>query len=85
MLKVAVSVMQDPSDFSRIVYETMREAAQNGVRYREIFWNPTDHQNVPDFQYRNAMEGVIEGLKNAEKDFGIVGRMIPSINREESA
>ena len=44
MLKVAVSVMQDPSDFSRIVYETMREAAQNGVRYREIFWNPTDHQ-----------------------------------------
>ena len=85
MLKVAVSVMQDPSDFSRIVYETMREAAQNGVRYREIFWNPTDHQNVPDFQYRNAMEGIIEGLKNAEKDFGIVGRMIPSINREEPA
>ena len=85
MLKVAVSVMQDPSDFSRIVYETMREAAQNGVRYREIFWNPTDHQSVPDFQYRNAMEGIIEGLKNAEKDFGIVGRMIPSINREESA
>ena len=63
----------------------MREAAQNGVRYREIFWNPTDHQNVPDFQYRNAMEGIIEGLKNAEKDFGIVRRMIPSINREESA
>ena len=85
MLKVAVSVMQDPSDFSRIVYETMGEAAQNGVRYREIFWNPTDHQNVPDFQYRNAMEGIIEGLKNAEKDFGIIGRMIPSINREESA
>ncbi len=85
MLKVAVSVMQDPSDFSRIVYETMREAAQNGVRYREIFWNPTDHQNVPDFQYRNAMEGIIEGLKNVEKDFGIIGRMIPSINREESA
>ena len=85
MLKVSVSVMQDPSDFSRIVYETMREAAQNGVQYREIFWNPTDHKNVPDFQYRNAMEGIIEGLKNAEKDFGIVGRMIPSINREESA
>ena len=59
MLKVAVSVMQDPSDFSRIVYETMREAAENGVRYREIFWNPTDHQNVTDFQYRNAMEVII--------------------------
>ena len=63
----------------------MRKAAQNGVRYREIFWNPTDHQSFPDFQYRNAMEGIIEGLKNAEKDFGIIGRMIPSINREESA
>ena len=85
MLKVSVSVMQDPSDFSRIIYETMREAAQNGVRYREIFWNPTDHQCVPGFDYKNAMAGIIEGLKNAEKDFGIIGRMIPSINREESS
>ena len=32
MLKVAVSVMRDPSDFSRIVYETMREDSQNGLR-----------------------------------------------------
>ena len=37
----------------------MREAAQNGVRYREIFWNPKDHQNVTDFQYMNAMEVII--------------------------
>ena len=49
----------EPIILFRIVYEMMREVAQIGVRYREIFWNPTDHQNVTDFQYRNAMEGVI--------------------------
>ena len=36
MLKTAVSVMQDSEDFALVVYETMREAAENGVRYREI-------------------------------------------------
>ena len=33
MLKIAVSVMRDPEDFALVVYETMREAAENGVRY----------------------------------------------------
>ena len=85
MLKVAVEVIQDRTDFARIVYETMREAAQNGVRYREIFWNPTDHISITGFDYKKAMDGIIGGLKESEEDFGIIGRLIPSINREESS
>ena len=30
------------------------------------------------------MDGMIAGLEDAEKDFGIAGRLIPSIDRESS-
>ena len=85
MLKIAVSVMRDPEDFALVVYETMREAAENGVRYREIFWNPTDHHEIVGLDYKTVVENIIGGLQEAEEDFGIMGRLLPSINREESS
>ena len=85
MLKVAVSVMRDPEDFALVAYETMREAAENGVRYREIFWNPTDHQDLVGLEYEVTVDSIIGGLREAEEDFGIIGRLLPSINREESS
>ena len=75
MLKVAVSVMRDPEDFALVAYETMREAAENGVRYREIFWNPTDHQGLVGLEYEVAVDSIIGGLREAEEDFGIIGRL----------
>ena len=85
MLKIAVSVMRDPEDFALVVYETMREAAENGVRYREIFWNPTDHHEIVGLDYKTVVDNIIGGLQEAEEDFGIMGRLLPSINREESS
>ncbi len=85
MLKIAVSVMRDPEDFALVVYETMREAAENGVRYREIFWNPTDHHEIVGLDYKTVVDSIIGGLQEAEEDFGIKGRLLPSINREESS
>ena len=85
MLKIAVSVMRDPEDFALVVYETMREAAENGVRYREIFWNPTDHQDIVGLDYETVVDSIIGGLREAEEVFGIMGRLLPSINREESS
>ena len=85
MLKTAVSVMRDSEDFALVVYETMREAAENGVRYREIFWNPTDHQDIVGLDYKTTVDSIIGGLREAEEDFGIMGRLLPSINREESS
>ena len=85
MLKIAVSVMRNPEDFALVVYETMREAAENGVRYREIFWNPTDHHEIVGLDYKTVVDNIIGGLQEAEEDFGIMGRLLPSINREESS
>jgi adenosine deaminase len=70
-----------PADLAQAAYATQSQAARLGnVRYREIFFNPTNH---PSMTYRQQLDGILDGLAGAEKDFGIVGRLIPAINREQ--
>ena len=84
ILKIVCELLREPDDFHRIAYETQQEAARNGVRYREIFWNPTDHIDIAGIPYKTAQDGFIAGLREAEADFAITGRLIPSINREDT-
>ena len=72
--------VSDHDDFRRITYETLQEAHEHGVRHREMFWSPMDHLEfgVP---YETAVDGIIEGIHDAEKDLGITCRLIADINR----
>jgi len=72
--------VRDHDDFRRITYETLQEAHDHGVRHREMFWSPMDHLafGVP---YETAIDGIIEGIHDAVKDFGITCWMIADINR----
>ena len=83
-LKVVCQSLRAAGDFHRAVYDTQKHAAECGVRYREMFWNPTDHWSIGDVTYAEAVDGMIAGLRDAERDFGITGRLIPSIDRESS-
>jgi len=83
-LKVVCQSLRSPEDFHDAVYDTQKHAAECGVRYREIFWNPTDHWSIGDIGYEASVDGMIAGLQDAEKDFGIIGRLIPSIDRESA-
>jgi adenosine deaminase len=80
--KVCHSV-QSRDDFRRIAYESLEEAAASGVRYREMFWSPTDHLKV-GVPYEVALSGIIDGIHDAEADLAIACRLIADINREES-
>jgi hypothetical protein len=40
----------------------------NGVRYREIFWNPTDHQDIDGLDYETVVDSIIGGLQYAAHD-----------------
>ncbi len=84
-LKLVCQALRTPDDFREAVYATQQHAADCGVRYREMFWNPTDHRFIGGIGYAKAVDGMIAGLREAERDFGIVGRLIPSIDRESSA
>ena len=72
--------MRDHDDFRRITYETLEEAHEHGVRYREMFWSPMDHLQV-GVPYETAVDGVIQGIHDARTDFGIECRLIADINR----
>ena len=83
-LKLVCQSLRTPEDFHDAVYATQKHAAEAGVRYREMFWNPTDHWTIGGIGYAASVDGMIAGLRDAEADFGIVGRLIPSIDRESS-
>jgi adenosine deaminase len=73
----------DVEDFSRCAYESLVLAAdRSNIRYREMFFHP---QNHPGVAYRTMVDGMLDGIRAAEADRGIVCRLIPSINRDFSA
>jgi adenosine deaminase len=73
-------VVRDVDDFRRITYETLREANEHHVRYREMFWSPMAHMEV-GVAYPTALEGLVSGIRDARKDFGIDCRLIADIDR----
>ncbi len=75
--------IRDRDDFRRVTYEALEDAVGCGVRYREMFWSPMEHLDL-GVPFRDQKDGIVDGLRDAEKDFGVQCRMICGINREES-
>lgn len=72
---VTLSVMQTADALERIAYELAEDASREGVRYVEIRYAPV--LNVAgDLTLVQAVEAPLRGLRRAERDHGIVGRVI---------
>lgn len=85
VLERVARCIKDKGDFARVSYEALRHASLAGnLRYAELFFNPQYHYSQ-GISYATMVDGYIEGLEAAEKDFGVVGKLIPSINRELGA
>lgn len=77
------AALRTQADFSRAVYDALVAAADTAnVRYREMYFHPLSHPGVP---YPVMVEGLVDGIRAAEADRGIIGRLLPSINRDASA
>lgn len=78
------SALRTHRDFSEAAYVVLRDGFLSGnVRYRELFFNPTDHHRA-GVPYRIVLEGLLDGIRAAELDFGVRCLLIPSINRMET-
>jgi adenosine deaminase len=78
------NTVQKREDFARVAYECLEDAYRSGnVRYSELFINPTNHMDE-GIGYEVLIDGFIDGLRQAEEEFGVQARLIPSINRQES-
>ncbi|HEU4990237.1 MAG TPA: adenosine deaminase [Gemmatimonadaceae bacterium] len=72
---ITLSVMQTAPALERIAYELAIDAAADGVRYLEVRYAPI--LNVRHgLSLGDAVEASVRGLARAEREAGIVGRVI---------
>ena len=82
--EVTLSVMQTESALERIAYELAADAATEGVRYLEVRYCPALNQRR-GLSLGAAIEGPLRGLQRAERDHGIVARLIVTALRTQPA
>ena len=73
--EVTLSVMQREAALERVAYELAEDASKEGVRYIEVRYAPI--LNVREgLSLGAAVDAPLRGLARAERDHGIVGRVI---------
>ena len=72
---ITLSVMQRAEAIERIAYELAADAAQDGVRYLEARYAPVLNTQE-GLSLDEAVEAAARGLARAERDHGILGRII---------
>jgi adenosine deaminase len=77
------STLRDQEDFARTAYESIEDGVELGnLKYREMFFNPTLHtrRGVP---YKTVVDGLVEGIRQAERDLGVKCRLIADVYRQD--
>ncbi|WP_181701429.1 adenosine deaminase [Chthonobacter albigriseus] len=76
----AAAVFRSFEDFSELAETYLAASAAEGVIYTEVFVSP-DFARRAGISYADYLGGVSAGMDRAEANFGIVGRIIPLIER----
>lgn len=74
------SILKKPEYLKRITLEHLERTAAQGVRYIELFWNWTGLKHF--MTYAEGQDAIVAGLIEGEEKYSIVGRLVPSIDRE---
>jgi adenosine deaminase len=72
---ITLKVMQTQDSLVRIAYELAEDAAKENVRYMEVRYSPMLHTRR-GLRLTQVVEAVLEGLRLAQKDFGIESNVI---------
>jgi adenosine deaminase len=73
--EVTLSVMQTAEAMERVAYELAADCAKEGIRYLETRYAPI--LNIrEELSLAEAVEAPLRGLARAEKEFGIIARVI---------
>ncbi len=77
------STLIDQEDFARACYESIEDGVKLGnLRYRKMFFNPTLHTKR-GVRYQTVVDGLVDGVKAAETDFGVKCRLIADVYRQD--
>ncbi len=72
---ITLSVMQTEEAIYRTAYELAEDAAKENVRYMEVRYAPILHTQK-GLPLPNIVEAVVQGLRRAEKDYGVQSGII---------
>jgi adenosine deaminase len=78
-------VIHTRDDFARVAYESLIDAADDSnIVYREMFFEPTLYYPY-GVAYQTIVDGIIDGIRAAERERRIRCALIAGIDRSESA
>ncbi len=72
---LASSVICTPRDYRDVTYEYLAACASEGAVYVELMSSP-DHAAAAGMDYLAPLEGIVQGIEDAQSGHGIVGRLI---------
>jgi adenosine deaminase len=73
-------LLADPDDWERVGYESVRDAAPFGLRYREMFFTPARHLAAGQ-DLSGIVAGLTRGVARAEAETGVRCMLICDIDR----
>jgi adenosine deaminase len=77
-------LMRTADDLHQLTLEYLEDAAAHHVRYAEFFWNPTGTVHASGIDYAMAQGAIVRAIHDAQRQFGITGRLIAAVDREAS-
>jgi adenosine deaminase len=75
---------RSPDAIDRITREAVEDAAKDNVKYMELRFTPVALSRAEGFPLHDVVDWVIRSTKEAAKKYGVIVRLIASVNRHES-
>lgn len=74
---------RSPEIIARLTREAVADAAADNVRYLELRFTPVALGRAEQFPLPEVIDWVIDGARKAEAEFGVITRLVASVNRHE--
>ncbi|WP_285723826.1 adenosine deaminase family protein [Psychromicrobium xiongbiense] len=75
--------LRSAEDVTRITYEAFEDAHASATRHLELFFDELP-PSLTALGYNGYVEAMAEGIRRAERDFGMTGLLIAGIDRSNS-
>lgn len=75
---------RSPDVIDRITREAVEDAARDNVKYMELRFTPVALSRAERFPLHDVIDWVLTSAQKAAQEYGVVVRLIASVNRHES-